>query len=221
MLKQLTSSLHDAIEEAKRSSKKRNFLQSVEVTINVKGVDLNKPENRFTELVELPKGLGSKRMKVCVIAGPKLATEAKKLHLVDKVLEKDEVEALVGNKREAKKLAGQYDYFLVDSSMIGTAARALGAALGARGKSPVPVPPTQDLRQMVERYVRSVTLRMRKSPQVSCKVGTEDMDTDDLVENSEAVISRVADKLEKRFRNIQSIYVKLTMGEPIKVRIGA
>jgi large subunit ribosomal protein L1 len=208
----------DAIETAKKSSN-RNFVQSIDLIVNVKDVDLSKPENRFTETIELPHGLGKKRRKICVIASGDLALRAGRIPLVDRVLGKEDLEALVGNKRMAKKLAREYDYFLVDPSMMGIAAKALGAALGAKGKAPVPIPPGTELEKFVEKYSRSVTVRLRKGPTLSCMIGTEDMDSGALAENAEAVISRIVEKLEKRFRNVASIYVKKTMGEPVKVEI--
>lgn len=218
MLRILSSKLLDAIETAKKSSN-RNFVQSIDLIVNVKDVDLSKPENRFTETIELPHGLGKKRRKICVIASGDLALRAGRIPLVDRVLGKEDLEALVGNKRMAKKLAREYDYFLVDPSMMGIAAKALGAALGAKGKAPVPIPPGTELEKFVEKYSRSVTVRLRKGPTLSCMIGTEDMDSGALAENAEAVISRIVEKLEKRFRNVASIYVKKTMGEPVKVEI--
>jgi large subunit ribosomal protein L1 len=217
-LRTLSSKLLDAIETAKKSSN-RNFVQSIDLIVNVKDVDLSKPENRFTETIELPHGLGKKRRKICVIASGDLALRAGRIPLVDRVLGKEDLEALVGNKRMAKKLAREYDYFLVDPSMMGIAAKALGAALGAKGKAPVPIPPGTELEKFVEKYSRSVTVRLRKGPTLSCMIGTEDMDSGALAENAEAVISRIVEKLEKRFRNVASIYVKKTMGEPVKVEI--
>jgi len=218
LLRTLSSKLLDAIETAKKSSN-RNFVQSIDLIVNVKDVDLSKPENRFTETIELPHGLGKKRRKICVIASGDLALRAGRIPLVDRVLGKEDLEALVGNKRMAKKLAREYDYFLVDPSMMGIAAKALGAALGAKGKAPVPIPPGTELEKFVEKYSRSVTVRLRKGPTLSCMIGTEDMDSGALAENAEAVISRIVEKLEKRFRNVASIYVKKTMGEPVKVEI--
>jgi len=218
LLRTLSSKLLEAIDAAKKSPS-RNFVQSVELIVNVKDVDLTKPENRFTETIELPHGLGKKRRKICVIASGDLALRAERLQLVDKVLGKEDLEALVGNKRMAKKLAGKYDYFIVDPSMMGMAAKALGAALGARGKAPVPIPPGMELEKLVEKYSRSVTVRLRKGPMLGCIIGTEDMDSKALAENAEAVIARIVEKLEKRFRNVASIYVKKTMGEPVRVGI--
>ncbi|MDH5704327.1 MAG: hypothetical protein OEY99_08940, partial [Aigarchaeota archaeon] len=53
--------------------------------------------------------------------------------------------------------------------------------------------------------------------QLSCIVGTVSMKDEDVAGNAEAVTRRIAEKLEKRFKNIGSIYIKTTMGSPVKV----
>ncbi|MEM4417030.1 MAG: 50S ribosomal protein L1 [Nitrososphaerota archaeon] len=216
---QATSNLLEAIKTAKKETAQRKFKQSMELIINVKGVDLSKPENRFNEAVELPNDLGSKRRKICVIASGNLAIQAGRIEGVQKVLGKEDLEALVGRKREAKKLAGQYDFFLVEPSMIGLAARALGAALGSRGKNPIPIPPGQELEKLVKRYQNSVVISLRKVPQVSCLIGLADEDDEKLARNAETVLNRVVEKLEKKMRNIGSVYVKATMGKPVKLQL--
>ncbi|MEM4766461.1 MAG: 50S ribosomal protein L1, partial [Nitrososphaerota archaeon] len=193
--------------------------QSIELIVNLQDIDLKKPENRIYEVVELPHGRGGKPAKICLIAGPALATEAKKIPEIDRIIGKDELEALVGNKRLAKKIASQYDFFLVEPAMMGLAAKALGAALGGRGKRPHPIPQGVDLADLVRSLKRSVVINVRKNPQAMCLIGTEDMDSKSLAENAAAVISKIAERLERRFRNIQSIYIKRTMGEPIKVEL--
>ncbi|MEM4020837.1 MAG: 50S ribosomal protein L1 [Nitrososphaerota archaeon] len=219
MLRTLEEPLVKAMEKARQAGKPRNFKQSIELIVNLQDIDLKKPENRIYEVVELPHGRGGKPAKICLIAGPALATEAKKIPEIDRVIGKDELEALVGNKRLAKKIASQYDFFLVEPAMMGLAAKALGAALGGRGKRPQPIPQGVDLADLVRSLKRSVVINVRKNPQAMCLIGTEDMDSKSLAENAAAVISKIAERLERRFRNIQSIYIKRTMGEPIKVEL--
>ncbi|MCS7126290.1 MAG: 50S ribosomal protein L1 [Aigarchaeota archaeon] len=218
MLKTLEANLSMAIERAKNSGESRKFEQSLELIINIKGVDLKKTENRFVEDIELPNGLGDGR-KICIIAGSALASEARRISEVSRVIERDELESLVGNKRLAKKIASQYDYFLIDPPLMGLTAKALGAALGGRGKRPVPIPPGSSIGELVKRYSRTVTVSVRKNPQAMCMIGSERMDTKALVENALTVISKVSDRLEKHFKNIKSIYVKKTMGKPVKVEL--
>lgn len=219
MLRTLEEPLVKAMEKARQAGKPRNFKQSIELIVNLQDIDLKKPENRIYEVVELPHGRGGKPAKICLIAGPALATEAKKIPEIDRIIGKDELEALVGNKRLAKKIASQYDFFLVEPAMMGLAAKALGAALGGRGKRPQPIPQGVDLADLIRSLKRSVVINVRKNPQAMCLIGTEDMDSKSLAENAAAVISKIAERLERRFRNIQSIYIKRTMGEPIKVEL--
>lgn len=210
-------SLNEAVSKVLSMNSGRKFKQTVELIINVKDVDITKPENRFTEVIELPHGLGSKVKKVAVIATGNLAYEASRSPNVDKVFERQEIEAVIGNKKLAKKLAREYDYFLVEPSLVPVVARALGGALGPLGKAPIPIPPNSNINQLAAKYKKSVTVKMRKIPQVSCAIGTEDMGLKELVENAQTVINRVVEKLERKWLNVKSIYLKKTMEEPVKV----
>ncbi|MCS7132249.1 MAG: 50S ribosomal protein L1 [Nitrososphaeria archaeon] len=217
MLKSVEASIVEAVEKAKNLGKPRKFKQSIELIINIKGIDFKKPENRIYEVIELPHGCGNKPSKICVIASPALAAEARKIPEIDRVIEREELEALTGNKRLAKKVASKYDFFLVDPTLMGLAAKALGAALGGRGKRPQPIPQGVDLAGLVKSLKKSIIINVRKNPQAMCLIGTEDMDSRQLAENAAAVISKIVDKFEKRLKNVQSIYVKKTMAEPVKV----
>ena len=64
-----------------------------------------------------------------------------------------------------------------------------------------------------------VLLRTRRAPIIQCRVGTEDMSDEQLVENIQAVIGRLEAKLKKGLKNIASIYVKETMGPAVKVNL--
>ncbi|MDT7877310.1 MAG: 50S ribosomal protein L1 [Candidatus Caldarchaeales archaeon] len=200
------------------NAKKRSFTQTLEMVINLRDVDVSKPEKRFSEVVELPHGLGQKERKIAVFATGDLALQASRSKNVDKVLERSEVEALIGNKKAAKKLVRQYDYFLVEPQLIPLAARALGAALGGLGKSPIPIPPNTNIDELAAKYRRSVNVRVRKVPQVMVPIGTDNMGPKQLVENARTVIDRVVQKLEGGWSNIKSIYFKLTMGSPVKLQ---
>lgn len=48
----------EAVKKAKELSRPRNFTQSMDVILNIKDLDVNKPENRFDEEVSLPNGRG-------------------------------------------------------------------------------------------------------------------------------------------------------------------
>lgn len=213
------SKLLESVKKAKENRKDSKFKQSVEMVVNITGVDLTKPQNRFSEVVELPNDLGRKKRKILVIASGNLALEASRTPGVEKVLQREELEALVGRKKDAKKLASEFDFVLVEPSLMALAARALGAALGSRGKTPIPIPPGSEISKLVKRYSNSVQVNLRKSPQVACLVGLEEDSDEKIAENAETVLNRIVEKLEKKQKNVASVYIKTTRGKPVKVEL--
>ncbi|MEM2095250.1 MAG: 50S ribosomal protein L1 [Candidatus Caldarchaeum sp.] len=218
-MRAVSSKFVNAVKQAREKMMPSKFKQSVEMIVNITGVDLSKPQNRFTEVVELPNDLGRKKRKILVVASGNLALEAGRIEGVSKVLSREELEPLVGKKKEAKKIASQYDFVLVEPALMGLAARALGAALGSRGKTPIPIPPGSDLQRLVKRFANSVQVQLRKSQQVACLVGLEEDSDEKIAENAETVLNRVVEKLEKRQRSIKSVYLKATRGKPVKVEL--
>jgi large subunit ribosomal protein L1 len=207
--------IKDKVTEAKEKSKKRNFKQSIELLLNLQDLDLQRPENRINELIELPNP-HSKPVKVCVIASGDLALRAKRAG-ADRVLEKDELDGLLKDKKAAKALASEYDMFIAEAPLMPLIGKALGFALGPRGRMPTPIPSTAPIDMIIGRQRKSVRITIRNLPTVQCRVGTEDMPDDKIAENIQAVLNRLKEKLVKGSRNIRSIYVKTTMGPRIKV----
>lgn len=212
-----TNAVLDAVKEAKAKSKKRKFTQSVELIVNLKNIDTEKPENRIQERVELPHAL-EKGNKICVIASGELALKAEKAG-ADVVLKRTELEALAGDKKKQKKLSKSYDFFIAEAPLMPLIGKILGPILGPKGKMPTPVPPTVDIAQHLRRYKKAVRVRMRRQPILQCCVGTENMQNERIVENIQAVIGRIERKLEKGLLNVQSVYIKTAMGTPVSVKM--
>ena len=212
-----TKKIVEAVEKAK-NSKRRGFTQSVDLIVNIQDIDLKKPENRITELVELPNPI-DKEVKVCVIASGQLALEAKKAG-ADRVIQREDLEALAKDRKAARKLAKEYDFFVAEAPLMPLVGRALGPFLGPRGKMPTPVPSNAPISEILERHRRLVRLRLKDQPTLQCRVGTETMDNQKIAENIQAVLKRLEEKLERGFRNIASVLVKTTMGKPVKVEVG-
>ncbi|WP_456474270.1 50S ribosomal protein L1 [Candidatus Pyrohabitans sp.] len=211
-----TEKIVKAVGEARKASKKRNFTQSFDLAINLRDIDMSKPENRINEEVVLPKGRG-KPVKVAVIAGDELAHAAKE-H-ADMVITKEELEELAKDKKKAKKIANDIDFFIAQAELMPTIGRFLGPVLGPRGKMPKPVPPNAPLGAIVERLRRTVRLRTKDKPVIHVAVGSEDMSDEDIAQNAEAVLTHLDRKLEKGMNNIRSVYIKTTMGPSVRVEV--
>ena len=135
--------LLDAVKEAKAKSGQKKFNQTIELILDIKEIDMKAPEGKIQQVVELPHAT-AKPNKICVIASGELALKARKAE-AELVMEKPDLEALAGKKKELRKLANDYDVFLSEAPLMPLVGRILGPALGPRGKLPMPVPPNADI----------------------------------------------------------------------------
>lgn len=204
-----------ALGELRKSIVKRKFAQSIDLVVKLREVDLKRPENRINEAIALPNP-PEKSLKICVIASGDLATRAKTAG-ADMLVSRQDLENLGKDKKAARKLAVDYDFFIAEAPLMPLVGRGLGSFLGPRGKMPTPVPPTAAIEQIVSSHRKMVRVRMREQPVLQCRVGTENMTDDKLVENIQAVVSRIEQKLERGFKNIGEILLKATMSKPVKI----
>jgi len=202
----------EAIKKA-RDTKKRNFKQSFVLTINLKNIDLKKPENRIKTEIKLSNIL-EKESKIGVFADM-LLPQAKSLENVI-VIRKDQIESYAKNKKAAKKLAEQCFSFLAEAPLMPLIGKSLGQVLAPKNQMPVPIPPTADLKSIIEQRKNVIKIQLKESPTIHLRVGTEDMDDEKIAENIDSVIKVVLSSLPKGKESIKNYIVKLTMGKPIK-----
>lgn len=205
----------EAVKKAKEASGKRKFVQNVDLTINLKEIDLSKPENRINLEVVLPHGIGKPR-KVAVFAIGELARSAREAG-ADLVLGREDIEALGRDRKRAKRIVDEHHFFIAQADFMPSIGKSLGPVLGPRGKMPKPVPPTANLKPLVERCRRTARVRARDQPAIHVSVGVESMADEQLAENISAVLDAVEGKLEKGRRQIKSVHVKTTMGKPVRI----
>lgn len=200
-----------------RESPRRNFKQMFDLAINLKNLDLKKPENKIKTEVNLPHGLG-KLSKICVIADS-LLPQAKKIENIV-LIQKSELERLGKNKKAAKKIANECNYFVAEAPLMPSVGKNLGQVLAVRNKMPKPIPPTvPNLKDIVEKSSKIIRVALKDSPVIHCPVGNEDLDDQKVTENIEAVINSVSSSLPKGKEQIKNCCVKLTMGKPVKFKV--
>jgi len=205
----------EAVKKAKEQAKPRNFTQSVDVIINIKDLDVKKPENRIDEEVSLPNGRG-KDVKIAFIADGDLAIQAENAG-ADLIINKAKLEDLGKDRKAAKKMANSYNFFVAQADMMPLVGRFLGPVLGPRKKMPKPVPATIKPDPIIERLKKTIKVRVKDQPLIQAIVGTQDMDDEMIAQNIEAVLGILDQKLEKGRNQIKTMYVKTTMGPVAKV----
>ncbi|HUV53917.1 MAG TPA: 50S ribosomal protein L1 [Candidatus Krumholzibacteriaceae bacterium] len=204
----------EAVAKAREAAPARNFEQSFDLAVNLRELDMNRPDNRLNIRVQLPTGVGAR--KVLVFASGDLALRARRAG-ADAVVEPAELDQLATDKKAAKNALKDYDVFVAEAPMMPTVGRVAGPILGPRGKMPIPVPPQAPIDNIIERERRTVVLRSRDKPFVHCIVGKEEMSDEDVAQNIEAVMTNLTGATKRGFANIRSVFLKLTMGDTVKV----
>lgn len=197
----------ESIKKAKES-KKRNFSQIFDLIINLKEIDIKKAENKINEFFMLPKGAGKERSIVV------FSDEAKKIEGC-KIIKGTEIEELAKNKKDAKKLIGETNFFLSEPKLMAVVGKHLGKFLAPRGMMPRPI--AGDVNKIVEETKKSVRILVDKQPIIHTIVGSEKMEDKDVEENIKALITYLEKKLPRGKNNIKSVYLKTTMGHPMKI----
>ena len=205
-----------AVKGAREKSEKRKFNQSIELILKLHDIDMKSTEGKIQEVLELPHAL-EKPNKICVIASGELAMKAKKAE-ADRVIERNELEALGGKKQDMRKIANGYDVFIAEAPLMPMVGKVLGPVLGPRGKMPLPVPPNVDISGLIRKYRKTIVVRLRNQPIIQNRVAMESMKDDEIAENIQAILKILEAKLKKGTKNIRFAYIKTAMGTPVKIK---
>jgi len=213
-------SVKEALKKVKESSKKRNFKQTFDFIINLRGLDLKKPENHVEVYANLHYSKG-KPVKICAFVGPELKEEAKKV--CDTTISVDDFDKYQKDKKLAKKLAQEHAFFIAQATVMPKLAQVFGKILGTRGKMPNPkagcvVPPKAALQPLYDRLQKTAVIKAKTQPVIKCSVGIEDQNEDEVIDNIITVYNSLIHKLPSEQNNIKNMLLKLTMGKPVEVK---
>ena len=200
----------ERIKEVKEKSKKRNFNQRYDLIINLKDLDLKKTENKIDEIFVLPKGTGKETAIIFFSDTTKKMEDCK-------IIKSSEIEKLGKNKKTAKKIIDQTDFFLAEPKLMPTVGKYLGKFLAPVGKMPKPV--VGDVEKMIKNSKDAVRIVVNKQPIIHTIVGSEKMSDNDVEENIRTLLNFLKSKLPRGKNNIKNVYLKLTMGRPAQLEV--
>lgn len=202
----------------RKEAKERKFKQSFELIVNLKDLNLKKPEEQVEFFANIPNPMGTKR--VAAVVDTDLYEEAKKY--CDTVISVGDLADYAKDKKKVKKLASDHDFFIAQANIMGKVAGAFGRVLGPRGKMPNPkagcvVPPKANIGPLYDRLQKTMKISAKKFPVIQLKVGTIDMDDEQIARNILYFYDQIEHHLPKERHNVRGAVLKLTMSKPIKV----
>jgi ribosomal protein L1 len=198
-----------ALETLRKSEKKVNFNQTLDLLINLKNFDVRR--EAFNTFISVPHKIKERK-----IAG----FLEKKSNLVFTIT-KDEFTRFK-DKKEIKNIAVKQDFFIASAKLMPAIATTFGRALGPLGKMPSPqlgVISDEDektIKNICDKINKSVRIRV-KEPSIKIAVATQNMKDKEIIENILSVYNKLLDILPKKNENIKSVLIKFTMDKPVKV----
>ena len=211
-------SILKTIAELREKSKKRNFSQTLDLTINFRKLDLKKPEHKVDVFIVLPNGLG-KKLKICGLIDKELVLQAKEVF--DRVITKEQFPVM--KKQEVKKIAHENDFFVAQSTLMVETAKYFGKILGPMGKMPNPksgcvVPPNANLKMLYERLQKTIRANTKNEIAIKCKVGKDILSNEELAGNALYVYETVVKLLPNEKENVSKVFLKFTMSDAVEVK---
>ena len=204
--------IEKALADALAQKGERKFTQSIDLAINFKDMDFKKAENRINIEMSLPHA--PRPVSVAVFADGQLRVDAKKAG-AEEIIASAEIDVIAKDKKRQKELL-QYSLLAAPQLMVAIG-KALGQLLGTKGKLPKPIPPNASLATLISNARRTIGLKSKGKflPSVHCTVAKENAPTEQIVENIQAVLEAVEKKVSDQ--NIKSVFIKTTMGKPVKI----
>jgi large subunit ribosomal protein L1 len=202
------------VKEAIENAPPRKFSESIELAVNLRDIDMSIPANRLNEEIILPRGRG-KEQRIAVIGSGEMVLKAK--GVADVVIQPDEIESIADDRRGARKLVRNVDYFVAEAPLMPMIGKRLGVFLGPPGKMPRPLPPGSDPSGIVASLKNTVRVRTRDKTTVHVPVGSSKMSPEDIAANIMEIIRRIESKTPRGPGNIGSVYVKTTMGPAVRI----
>ena len=194
-----------------RKEKKRKFVQTFDLIVNLKNFDVRK--EALNTFVSVPNGREKK------LAG----FFTKRSGLIDSITEADFVK--YKDLKDIKKLAKKYDAFIAVAPMMGKVATKFGRVFGPMNKMPSPqagiIPKEDDemIKMMIEKMNKSIRVK-NKEMAIKLPIGKESMSDDELAENVAAVLKGLEKALPRGRDNVKEVLVKFTMSAPVSLSEG-
>lgn len=155
------------------------------------------------------------KLKVCIIGDQKHLDIAKELNL--DAVSQDDLKKFDKKKKPIKKWASSYDALLATDSLIKLIPRIVGPQLNKMGMFPSPIAHTDDIQAKITEIRSTVKFQLKKVLCLGVAIGTVAMTNSDVKAHLILSINFLVSLLKKGWQNIRSLYIKSTMGKPVRI----
>jgi large subunit ribosomal protein L10Ae len=210
-----SNTINDAVLKIKKEAiiNQKKFIETIELQIGLKNYDPKK-DKRFSGTVSLPY-IPKPNRKIAIIGDAVHLSEALRNGIDSYGV--DDLKKFNKQKKPIKKFAKKYDYFLASESIIKTIPRILGPGLNKVGKFPILLSHSDNLLEKINSIKSYVKFELKKVLCMGVALGNVSMENEKLVRNIHLAINFLVSLLKKNWQNVNSLYLKSTMGKPIRI----
>ncbi len=195
-----------------RKEKERKFKQTVDLIVNLKGLDFRK--TNISAIVPIPHKF--KERKICAFLNAKSD--------IVPTVTKPEFAKYASDKIMLKNLVKDYDFFIAHGPLMPAVATAFGKVLGPSGKMPSPQlgimmqDTPEEIKKTIISMSKSIKIRVKEGS-VKIAVGKTDMKDEQIIENIQSIYQGLVSALPTKRDNVRNVLVKFTMTKPIEVTV--
>jgi large subunit ribosomal protein L10Ae len=206
-----------AITQMLANRKERKFPETVDLQIGLKDYDPNK-DKRFAGSVRLPY-VPRPRSKVLVIADAAQADKCKALGIefIDAETLKKKIDPADKKGKEIKKWSRKYRLLFISESLVRQLPKLGGPFLTRWGKFPTVIQTNDDIKQKIEEGLSTVKFQLKKVLCLGVAVANVTMNEEQIRQNLNMSINYLISLLKKGWNNMKTLYIRTTMGAPVKL----
>ncbi len=201
----------ESLAELRKDTKERKFKQTLDLVINLKGIDLRR--DNVALVITIPHKIKDKKVCGFLTAKNDLVTTVTKPEF-PKYKEPDQLRPLIK----------EFDFFIAHASLMPSVASTFGKALGPSGKMPSPQLGiiTQEtpevIKPLLDKISKSVKIRLKESS-IKVAAAREDMKDEEILENLQTIYDSIVAALPTKKENVKNVKVKFTMSKPVLVDV--
>jgi len=206
-----------AITQMLANRKERKFVETIDLQIGLKDYDPNK-DKRFAGSVRLPC-IPRPRAKVCVIADAAHIDKCKALNIdfIDAEALKKKIDPADKKGKEVKKWARKYRLLFISESLVRQLPKLGGPFLTRWGKFPTVIQTNDDIRAKIDEGLATVKFQLKKVLCLGVAVANCSMNEEQIRQNLNMSVNYLVSLLKKGWNNMKSLYIRTTMGKPVKL----
>jgi len=119
--------------------------------------------------------------------------------------------------KELKKWSGKYKLFFISETLLKQLPKLGGPFFTKWGKFPAVLQTTEDIKIKIEEGLSSVKFQLKKVLCLGVAVGNDIMTEEQIRTNVNMSINYLVSLLKKGWNNVKSLYIRTTMGKPVKL----